>query len=143
MLAVTAAASRQVLTDAQRGDLFRVVGRRFGVLALAAALVLAGTGADLASDRFANWSALSDTGDGKLVLAKTVIFAVLLVLALVHSLVLGPRIRELRRRAVWHPDNAEGSAQRLRRTAALSGVTSALMLLGTAAVFVLAADLAV
>jgi hypothetical protein len=60
--------------------------------------------------------------------------------AAVHSLVLGPRLGRLRQALLDAPD--DGALQdSLRRTMAISGAVSALMLLQTLAILVLAADL--
>ena len=117
-----------------------MLGRRFAFIAAAAALLLAATGADMASDRLASWSALLDTSYGRILFAKIVLFALALVEAAVHSLVLGPRIGTLRQALLASPGDAALQA-RLRRTAAVSGVLSVLMLLETIAILVLAADL--
>jgi putative copper export protein len=94
----------------------------------------------MASDRLASWSALLDTSYGRLLFAKIVLFALAIIEAAVHSLVLGPRIGRLREALLAAPNDPDLTA-RLRRTAALSGVLSVLMLLQTIAILVLAADL--
>jgi putative copper export protein len=104
------------------------------------ALLIAATGADMASDRLADWGALLDTSYGRILFAKMVLFALALVEAAVHSLVLGPRIGRLREELLASPGDAALQA-RLRRTAAISGVLSVLMLVQTLAILVLAADL--
>ena len=140
MVGVLAASSRGVLSDADRSELFRVVGRRFLIISAVAALVLAATGAELAVDRFGSLGDLTDLPDGGLVIAKTAIFAALIALALLHSFLLQPHLRELRRQLSWGA--ADPAIERsMRRTAILSGLVNAALLLGTVAIFVLAADL--
>jgi hypothetical protein len=61
-------------------------------------------------------------------------------LALVHSFVLGPRLRELKRQL--SRGAADPAIERSKRTVGvLSGLVHASLLLGTVAIFVLAADL--
>lgn len=139
-LGVAAGVARRTIPAADRIPFFRALGRRFAIVAGFAALLIAATGADMASDRLAGWSALLDTSYGRILFAKIVLFALALVEAAVHSLVLGPRLGRLRQALLASPGDAELEA-RLRRTAAVSGILSALMLLQTLAILVLAADL--
>jgi len=139
-LGVAAGVARRTIPDAERIVFFRALGRRFAFLAAASALLIAATGADMASDRLAGWGALLDTDYGRILLAKIVLFALALVEAAVHSFVLGPRIGRLREAQLESPGDARLQV-RLRRTAAVSGIVSALMLLQTLAILVLAADL--
>ena len=139
-LGVAAGVARRTVSEGERVAFFRVLGRHFAAVAVAAAVLLAATGADMASDNLAGWSDLVDTGYGRELLAKTILFALALIEAAVHSLVLGPRIGALREALIAAPGDAEIS-ERLRRTAALSGIVSALMLAQTIAILVLAADL--
>ena len=139
-LAVAAGAARRTIPDAERIVFFCTLGRRFAIVAAAAALLLAATGVDMAADNLASWGALTDTGYGRLLLAKIILFALALAEAAIHSLVLGPRMERLREAAIAAPDDASLAA-RLRRMAAISGAVSALMLLQTLAILVLAADL--
>jgi copper transport protein len=141
-LGVAAGVARKTIPEGERIAFFRVLGRRFAFIAAAAAVLLATTGADMASDRLASWSALVDTSYGRILLAKIVLFALALIEAAVHSLVLGPRIGALREALLTSPGDTALQA-RLRRTAAISGVLSVLMLLQTIAILVLAADLVV
>ena len=139
-LAVAADAARRTVPDAERIVFFRALGRRFAIVAAFAALLLAATGVDMAVDNLESWGALTDTGYGRLLLAKIILFAFVLVEAAIHSLLLGPRMGRLREASIAAPDDA-ALAARLRRTAAISGAVSALMLLQTLAILVLAADL--
>lgn len=139
-LGVAAGVARRTIPEGERIAFFRMLGRRFGMLAAASALLIAATGADMASDRLASWSALVDTSYGRILLAKIVLFSLALVEAAIHSLVLGPRTGALRAALLASPGDAAIQA-RLRRTAAVSGALSALMLAQTIAILVLAADL--
>jgi putative copper export protein len=139
-LGVAAGVARKTIPDAERIAFFRTLGRRFAILAAASALLMAATGTDMASDRLASWSALVDTGYGRILLAKIVLFALAVVEAAVHSALLGPRIGRLREALLASPGDP-ALEKRLRRTAAVSGIVSALMLAQTLAILVLAADL--
>jgi len=139
-LGIAASVARKTIPPDQRIVFFRALGRRFAIVAGISAAAIAATGIDMASDRLASWGALLDTGYGRILFAKIVLFALALVEAAVHSLVLGPRLGRLRAELLNAPDEAELQS-RLRRTAAISGIVSALMLLQTVAILVLAADL--
>jgi putative copper export protein len=139
-LGVVAAVARQTIPPGERIVFFRALGRRFALVALVAATAIAATGIDMAIDRIASWSALLDTSYGRILFAKIVLFALALGEAVVHSLVLGPRLGRLREALIETPDDPVLQA-RLRRTAAVSGIVSALMLAQTIAILVLAADL--
>jgi copper transport protein len=139
-LGIAAGVARRTIPDGERVAFFRALGRRFAATAVVAAVLLAATGADMASDNLASWSGLVDTGYGRELLAKTVLFALALIEAAVHSIVLGPRIGALREALLASPDDAELAA-RLHRATAISGIVSALMLAQTVAILVLAADL--
>jgi len=139
-LGIAAAVARATIPPGERIAFFRALGRRFAIVALVAAAGIAATGIDMAAERLASWGALFETDYGRILFAKAVLFALALVEAAVHSLVLGPRLGRLREAVLETPDDAALEAQ-LRRTAAISGIVSALMLLQTAAILVLAADL--
>ena len=128
------------MPEGERIVFFRVLGRRFAIVAVASAALLAATGAKMAADNLATWGALIHTGYGRLLFAKIVLFALALVEAAVHSLVLGPRMGRLREQLLDNPEDP-ATEFRLRRTAAVSGIVSALMLVQTLVILVLAADL--
>ena len=139
-LGIAAGVARHVVPARERIEFFRLLGRRFLLLAALAAALLAATGADLATDRLGSWSDLTGTSDGRLMLAKTILFAVVIVAAAVHGLVLGPRTRRARQSLLEGGDAADSEAE-IRRTSALSGALSGLMLLLTVVIFFLAAGL--
>ncbi len=139
-LGVAAAVARRTIPAAERIAFFRILGRRFAIVAAVSAAAIAATGIDMAIDQLASWSALVDTRYGRILLAKIVLFALVLAEAVVHSLVLGPKLGRLRAALVDTPGDTLLQA-RVRRTAAVSGVVSALMLAQTIAILVLAADL--
>jgi putative copper export protein len=139
-LGIAAVVARRTIPPPERVVFFRMLGRRFAVVAAVAAAAIAASGIDMATDRLSSWSALLDTGYGRILFAKIVLFALAVAEAAVHSLVLGPRLGRLREALLDAPHDA-GLQSRLRRTAAVSGIVSALMLLQTVAILVLAADL--
>ncbi len=140
MLAVVAVSASRALSEADRSELFHVVGRRFLIVSAVSAAVLFGTGLELATDRFGSLSAIDGAPDGGLVIAKTAIFVVLLGLALLHSFILAPRLRELKLQL--SRGAADPSIERRKRSVGvLSGLVHASLLLGTVTIFVLAADL--
>jgi putative copper export protein len=139
-LAIAASVARSTLAERERVEFFRRLGRRFLVVSMLAAALIGLTGIDMAADRLADWDGLFDTEWGRLITAKTVLFATAIALALVHGLVLGPRIRRLRLAALDDPGDAELES-RLRRLRIATGVTQVLLLALTLAILVLAADL--
>lgn len=139
-LGIAAGVARATIPERERIEFFRRLGRRFLVVTLAAAAVLAATGVDMATDRVASWSALVDTESGRLILAKTILFMTAVLLALAHGLVLGPRTRRLRKALLTSPGDLALEAQ-LSRTAAASGIIQVVILAETVAILVLAADL--
>jgi putative copper export protein len=139
-LGIAAGVARATIPERERIEFFRRLGRRFLVVVLAAAVLLAGTGADMANDRLASWGALTDTEWGRLILAKTILFATALLLAVVHGRALGPRIRRLREALLASPGD-EALGARLRRISAASGIVQVVILAETLAILVLAADL--
>jgi putative copper resistance protein D len=140
MLALAVGAARRTVAEPERIALFRALGRRFLMAGGIAMLVLIATGTDMASDRLPDWGALTDTDYGERLLAKLVVVALVIALTLFHSLVQGPALSRLRGEALERPDDEE--LQRLiRRKAARAGIVSAVNLLATLAVLVLAARL--
>jgi putative copper export protein len=104
------------LPDVQRAASVRTLGRRWKPIGWGSLLVLGGTGAGLA---FGYWNAgdpdvLFRSEPGREILAKMVLFAVMLTTAALHDFVLGPRlnrqIRDGRRRTLLRPMQAVGWA---------------------------------
>ena len=78
----------------QRPDLFRTLGRRWRPLGWGSLAIAGATGLVLAREHFAfDDSALIDTAFGRVVLAKIVLLAYLLVGSYLHDFVLGPRLQ--------------------------------------------------
>jgi putative copper export protein len=140
MLALAVGAARRTVPDEERIALFRALGRRFLIAGGIAMVVLIATGTDMAADRLGAWSDLTDTDYGERLLAKLGVVALVIGLTLFHSLVQGPALSRLRVEALDHPDDKD-LRRLIRRKAARAGVVSALNLLATIAVLVLAARL--
>jgi putative copper export protein len=140
MLALAVGAARRTVAESERVDLFRALGRRFLVAGGLAMVVLIATGTDMANDRLGAWSDLTDTDYGKRLLAKLGVVALVIALTLFHSLVQGPALSRLRAVALVRPDD-EQLRRLIRRKAARAGMVSALNLVATIAVLVLAARL--
>ena len=140
MLALAVGAARRTVAEHERVALFRALGRRFAIAGGIAMVVLIATGTDMAADRLAAFSDLFDTGYGERLLAKLVLVVVVIALTLFHSLVQGPALSELRQEAVAYPDDKD-LRREIRTKAAQAGIVSALNLVATLAVIVLAARL--
>jgi putative copper export protein len=140
MLGLAVGAARRTVEEPERIALFRALGRRFAVAGGIAMLVLIATGTDMASDRLGSWSDLTDTDYGERLLAKLGVVALVIVLTLVHTLIQGPALSRLRAQATERPDD-QGLRRLIRRKAARAGIVSALNLVATIAVLVLAARL--
>ena len=70
MLALAVGAARRTVSEPERIELFRALGRRFLFAGGIAMLVLIATGTDMAADRLGAWSDLTDTDYGERLLAK-------------------------------------------------------------------------
>jgi len=140
MLALAVGAARRTIPEPQRIELFRALGRRFLVAGGIAMLVLIATGTDMAADRLEAWSDLTGTSYGDRLLAKLGVVAIVIALTLFHSLVQGPALSRLRAQALERPGDEELESL-IRRKAARAGMVSAVNLLATLAVLVLAARL--
>jgi uncharacterized membrane protein len=138
-IGLVAAGARRTVPERERAELFRFIGNRFLILAGAAAILLGLTGNLMVEDLFGGWERLS--GEPRdLIVWKTVLFLGVLALAAVHGVVLGPGIRRLRVRRAEGKITADEEAL-LKRRLRISAVTQVLMLAGTIAILVLAADL--
>jgi uncharacterized membrane protein len=138
-VALVAAGARRTLPERERTELFRVVGTGFLIMAGIAALLLGLSGNFLVEDLFGGWEGLSGE-PSTLIYWKTGLFVAVLVLAVVHGIVLGPGIRELRLKHAAGEISPEEEAA-LRRKLRISTASQVLMLAGTIAIIVLAADL--
>jgi putative copper export protein len=139
-LGLAVGAARGTLADRERIALFRRLGRRFLVVGGIAIAVLIATGTDMASDRLTSFGDLFDTDYGKRLAEKLGVVALVIVLTAFHSLVQGPGLSRLREQSLERPDDAELAAA-IRRKAARAGIVSAVNLVATLAILVLAARL--
>lgn len=136
---VVAAGARRTLGEHEQTELFRFVGNGLLIAAGVAALLLGVSGNLLVEDLFGGWDDLSGE-PSTLILWKTILFLGVLALAAFHGVVLGPRIRQLRTRRTEGLITGEEEAT-LRRGLMISRLTQVLMLGGTVAILLLAADL--
>jgi len=106
-----------------RAAILRGVTRRFGYLGTASLILLFLTGIDNV-DRYSP-SDMFDIRYGWVLTVKLVLFAIVLMLTALHSLVIGPRLLALQQAAAASPDAA--TAARIRalraRSVAFSGLT--------------------
>ena len=139
-LGLAVGAARRTLGDRERIALFRQLGRRFLWVGGVALLLLIATGADMAADRLASFGDLFDTGYGERLTAKLGLVVLVIGLTAFHSFVQGPALSRLREEALERPADAELAAT-IRRKSAGAGIVSALNLVATLAILVLAARL--
>lgn len=84
--------ARRMLDADRRADLLNAIGRRFGVLTVAAFLpVQVATGVALAWHQGVTWASLAEPGYGRTLVAKLVLFAVVMVAAALHGRLSGRR----------------------------------------------------
>ena len=140
MLGLAVGAARSTVAEPERIELFRSLGRRFLVAGGVAMAVLIATGTDMAADRLGAWSDLTDTDYGERLLAKLIVVAAVIVLTLFHSLAQGPALTRLRAESLERPEDDQ-LRRLIRRKAARAGIVSALNLLATVTILVLAARL--
>jgi putative copper export protein len=137
-LGVAATVARRSVPPRERIAFFRLLGRRFLMLAGAAMLLLIATGIDMASDRLPVWSDLWDTNYGERLQEKLGLVILVIGLTAFHSFVQGPALSRLR--ALDRPDDPELAAL-IRRKSARSGVVQAAILVVTVAILYAAARL--
>jgi putative copper export protein len=140
MLALAVGAARRTVAEHERVALFRALGRRFAIAGGIAMVVLIATGTDMAADRLTDWGDLTGTDYGERLLAKLALVVLVIALTLFHSVVQGPALSRLRQEAVAYPDDKD-LRREIRRKQARSGVVSALNLVATVSILVLAARL--
>lgn len=139
VIALVAVGARRTLPERERSDLFRFVGNGFLILAGIAAALLGLSGNLLVEDLYGGWENLAGE-TSTLIVWKTILFIAVLLLAVLHGVVLGPSIRELRMRRLDGQLTPAEEAQ-LKRRLRGSTASQVLMLAGTLAILVLAADL--
>ena len=138
-VAMVAVGARRTLPERERSDLFKFVGNGFLIMAAIAAMLLVLSGNLLVEDLFGGWKDLSGE-TGTLIAWKTVLFVAVMVLALLHGIVLGPSIRQLRMRRLEGGSTPAEESQ-LKTKVRISTACQVLMFAGTVAILVLAADL--
>ncbi len=139
-LGIAVGAARKTLADRERIALFRQLGRRFLIVGGVAMLILIATGTSLANDRLASFGDLFDTDYGRRLAEKLALVVAVIVLTAFHSLAQGPALSRLREQAIERPGDGELGAT-IHRKATRAGIISALNLLATLGILVLAARL--
>jgi copper resistance protein D len=139
-LGVAVGAARKTLGERERIALFRQLGRRFLIVGGAAMILLVATGSSMAADRLASFGDLFDTDYGKRLSEKLALVVLVIGLTAFHSLVQGPALSRLREQALERPGDPQLAAT-IRRKSRRAGIVSALNLLATLAILVLAARL--
>jgi copper resistance protein D len=139
-LGVAVGVARRTVADRERIALFRALGRRFLLVGGLAMVILIATGTDMAADRLAAFEDLFDTDYGKRLAEKLGLVVFVIALTAFHSLVQGPSLSRLREQALERPGDAE-LARLIRRKSIRAGIVSALNLVVTLAILVLAARL--
>jgi putative copper resistance protein D len=139
-LGVAVGAARKTLGERERIALFRQLGRRFLIVGGAAMILLVATGSSMAADRLASFGDLFDTDYGKRLSEKLALVVLVIGLTAFHSLVQGPALSRLREQALERPGDPQLAATN-RRKSRRAGIVSALNLLATLAILVLAARL--
>jgi putative copper export protein len=139
-LGVAATTARRTVPAHERITFFRLLGRRFLILAGVAMALLIATGIDMANERLPSWSDLWDTDYGERLQEKLGLVILVIGLTAFHSFVQGPALSRLREQALERPDDAELAAL-IRRKSARAGAVQAAILLVTIAILYAAARL--
>lgn len=132
---------RTALPRNERTLLFSRVGQRYAVVSWFALVLLVVTGFLNGQRRGVDWTHLPDSNYGRILLAKLILVAIVILITLLHALYFGRRITEIAERAnALSSDDAAISAER-RRLQLLSGVISGVNLLLNLVIVLLAASL--
>ena len=137
---MAATTARRTVPARERIAFFRLLGRRFLILAGVAMALLVATGIDMAGDRLPSWSDLWDTNYGERLQEKLGLVILVIALTAFHSFVQGPALSRLREQALERPDDPDLAAL-IRRKSARAGVVQAAILLVTVAILYAAARL--
>ena len=132
---------RGVLPRDERTILFARVGRRYGLVSWVALVLLIVTGFLNGERRGVNWSHLSAGTYGRILAAKLVLVALVLVITGVHALFFGRRLTVLAERNRELDDDDPALAAERRRLGMASGVLSGINLLLNLVIVLLAAAL--
>ncbi|MGW0810591.1 hypothetical protein [Nonomuraea sp. NPDC002799] len=78
--------ARRLLDERRRGEMLNAVGRRFGLITVAAFLpVQLATGVALAWHKGVTWAALAEPGYGRILAAKLLLFCAVMAMAGLHG----------------------------------------------------------
>ncbi|HEY7294969.1 MAG TPA: CopD family protein [Dehalococcoidia bacterium] len=130
----SASGTREMGVAAREPDFRAVVLQRFSALALVCVAVILFTGAFNALVQLPSWSAVTETGYGRVLLVKLALVAVLLGLGALNALRLGRRLE----RASGAGSGEAAEARRLARGAAIESVAGAAVIAATAVLVSLA-----
>jgi uncharacterized membrane protein len=117
---------------AERRSLITAVAKRFGYFGAVAWVMLLVTGFGLIDHRGLSLADLPDTGYGRRILAKIVLLILVGVIAVLHGMWQGPRVRRA---------EAAGDERATRRWKAAGGIMDGMMLIGSLAALWLAVSL--
>lgn len=140
-LAVAAVIAKSTLDESSRTRFFRRTGRAFGALGGAAMAILVLTGAYMAVEDIAAWSALVDTAFGRILLQKMVLVVLVTGLVVFHGTVQAPRLRRLRERRLREGSD-ESQVAEIRKREIAAGIVNGAILVLALAILVEAARLA-
>lgn len=132
---------RTALPRNERTLLFARVGQRYAVVSWIALTLLVVTGILNGERRGIDWTRLTASSYGQILLAKLILVAVVIVITLVHALYFGRRITEIAEQVqAMGKDDPMVAAER-RRLQVVSGVLSGINLLLNLVIVLLAASL--
>lgn len=133
---------RTSLARDERTLLFAQVGRRYAVVSWIALALLVVTGFLNAHRAGVDWTRLTTSSYGRILLAKLILVAIVITITLVHALYFGERITEIIERTQVLDTNDDLAMFELRRLRIASGVLSGINLFLNLVIVLLAASLA-
>ena len=132
---------RTALPRNERTLLFAQVGRRYATVSWIALSLLVVTGFLNGQRRGIDWSRLSTSDYGRILMVKLIFVAVVIVITLVHALHFGRRITEIAERAQALGSDDPAIVEERRRLQTVSGILSGINLLLNLVIVLLAASL--
>lgn len=133
---------RTSLERDQRTLLFAQVGRRYAVISWIALALLVVTGFLNADREGVDWTRLTVSSYGRILLAKLILVSIVIAITLVHALYFGRRITEITERIQVLDTGNESAELERRRLRIVSGVLSGVNLFLNLVIVLLAASLA-
>jgi putative copper resistance protein D len=123
----------------ERTLLFARIGSRYAVVSWIALALLVVTGFFNGHRRGIDWAYLPESQYGRILLAKLILVAVVILITLIHALYFGRRITEIAEQAKALDDENPAIVAERRRLRVLSGVLSGVNLLLNLIIVLLAA----